>query len=203
MSGDELQPSRRQLFGAALVAVGAAATPFAIWARVRRGETGPASPRQRALLEVVCGLTIPDTDTPGAVAANVPAFVELALGHGLDGTRVFGSGQADAPPTGGLFWIEALGAALDAQLAGDFLTAAAGRQASALAAIDAAAFAPGGEAGVWGKLKDLIVTGYYTSEIGGSKELRYELVPGRWDADIPLTPDMRAFSSDWTAVDFG
>ena len=90
----------------------------------------------------------------------------------------------------------------DAQAGGDFVTAARGRQAAALAAIDHSAFAPGGESAPWHKIKDLILTGYYTSEVGASRELRYELVPGRWDADIPLGTG-HAFSSDWTAVDFG
>jgi hypothetical protein len=49
----------------------------------------------------------------------------------------------------------------------------------------------------------LILTGYYSSEAGASKELQYNLIPGRWDADIPLKPGDRAYSSDWTAVEFG
>jgi len=53
------------------------------------------------------------------------------------------------------------------------------------------------------KVKGLILTGYYTSEVGGARELRYELVPGRYDPKVPITPETRAWSSDWTAVDFG
>ncbi|MBX9664658.1 MAG: gluconate 2-dehydrogenase subunit 3 family protein, partial [Novosphingobium sp.] len=40
-------------------------------------------------------------------------------------------------------------------------------------------------------------------KIGGSKELNYELVPSRFDPKVPVTPATRAYSSDWTAVDFG
>ena len=72
-----------------------------------------------------------------------------------------------------------------------------------LAKLDGEAFAEGAQDHPWKVIKGLILTGYYTSEVGGSKELRYELVPGRWDPDLPLKPTDRAFSSDWTAVDFG
>jgi hypothetical protein len=45
------------------------------------------------------------------------------------------------------------------------------------------------------RLRGLVLFGYYTSEIGGSQELRYELVPGRYDADIPYDPNERAYSN--------
>lgn len=42
--------------------------------------------------------------------------------------------------------------------------------------------------------------GYYTSETGASKELRYELIPGRFDPDIAVTRQFRALSNDWTGL---
>ena len=33
--------------------------------------------------------------------------------------------------------------------------------------------------------------------------MRRELVPGRWDPNLPLPAHNRSWSSDWTAVDFG
>ena len=82
-------------------------------------------------------------------------------------------------------------------------SAPAERRAAALAAIDSEAFASRDSVSPWKPLKALILTGYYTSEAGASQELRYELVPGRYDPDIPLAPTDRAWSSDWTAVEFG
>ena len=35
-------------------------------------------------------------------------------------------------------------------------------------------------------LKELTLTGYYTSEIGATEELQYEHTPGRYDACVPL-----------------
>ena len=76
-------------------------------------------------------------------------------------------------------------------------------QVARLTALDAEAFAPDAGDHAWKTIKALILTGYYASEAGGANELRYELVPGRYDPDVPPKPDDRAFSSDWTAVDFG
>jgi hypothetical protein len=84
-----------------------------------------------------------------------------------------------------------------------WLTLPAARRHEALAALDAAAYRNDPAAAPWRAIKGLILTGYYTSEIGGSKELNYELVPGRFDPKVPVTPETRAYSSDWTAVDFG
>jgi hypothetical protein len=44
--------------------------------------------------------------------------------------------------------------------------------------------------------------GYYTSEIGASQELQYQLVPGRFDPDLPVKPGDRAWSSDWIGQGF-
>jgi hypothetical protein len=39
--------------------------------------------------------------------------------------------------------------------------------------------------------------GYYCSEIGSSKELRYELAPGRFDPDVVVRPGDKAFMNEW------
>jgi len=36
------------------------------------------------------------------------------------------------------------------------------------------------------RLRDLVVFGYFTSEIGSTKELRYVAVPGRFDGDVDI-----------------
>jgi hypothetical protein len=86
---------------------------------------------------------------------------------------------------------------------GNWLDQTQAAQLAALAALDAAAFAAGGELNPWRKLKALILTGYYTSREGGAQELQYAAIPGRFDPRVPVGPDARGFSSDWTGVDFG
>lgn len=166
--------------------------------------------RQRTLIALVSDLVIPRTDTPGAADVGVGDFVVLALAHGLSDTRApMASGAVTAAlerfarRDGSLRHLGWLEATLDAAAGGDFLRHERAKCAAWLTALDAAAFADGAPFSPWKAIKGLILTGYYTSEPGGSQELRYELEPGKWQWDLPKTPDMRAFSSDWTAVDFG
>ena len=44
----------------------------------------------------------------------------------------------------------------------------------------------------YSKFKFLVLVGYYHSEIGATKELRYELVPGAWRSCVPLSEIGRA-----------
>lgn len=166
------------------------------------------SPRRRLLLRQVSQLVIPRTDTPGAGDVGAGDFVLLALAHGLEGTSKpvvtplqsgftrFVRGDASFDHAG---WLEA---ELDQRANGDFLALPGAGQSKLLETLDKEAYAAEGDH-PWKPLKALILTGYYTSQPGGSQELRYELVPGRFDPDLPADKNTRAFSSDWTAVDFG
>ncbi|MEM1118395.1 MAG: gluconate 2-dehydrogenase subunit 3 family protein, partial [Bacteroidota bacterium] len=44
------------------------------------------------------------------------------------------------------------------------------------------------------QLKELTVAGYYTSEVGATQELQWLAVPGRYDADVPLSAVGRAWA---------
>lgn len=197
---------RRDFVKAAALLALAYAMPAAAADPLALDPASAPAPRRIALLRTLAQMVIPRTDTPGAGEVGAGDFVLLALAHGLEGT-----GRPVAAPAefaahrrkDGMFdhagWIEA---ELDRRAGGDFLTLAASAQAEHVAALDREAFAaPAWHP--WKPLKTLILTGYYTSEAGASQELRYELIPGRWDPDLPATGETRAFSSDWTAVDFG
>lgn len=197
---------RRNLLRSGLAFGMAAIGPMSIWGCVARGERSAATQRQIDLLAAVGDLVFPQDDMPAASALGVHDFVALALQHGLDGTLAADAPVGEyrpRPHLDGLWLLDDFAALLDGQAGGDFATAPAERQQAVLTAVDKAAFAPGGEASPWHVVKDLIVIGYCTSEAGGSRYLQYELVPGRWDPDLPLPADNRAWSSDWTARDFG
>ncbi len=186
-------PSRRDvLLSMTAVAVGMTLSPAQIWAAAQDAKIKPTA--ARALLDDLCDAVIPATNTAGARAAGVGAFIELAATHGMNDT-------SEA-------LLSKFATALDEFAGGSYLQLSEERRRALLADIDARAFAKPADDTLpealreWPKLKGLIIIGYYTSEIGGSQELRYVLVPGRFVPDVPLQPGDRAWSSDWTGVKF-
>ena len=193
-------PDRRQILGGALVLGVLAGTPLAIWSKTREAQGDGGTAAEKLLLTRLADLVIPNTDTAGAVVAGVPAFVETALIHGLEETAPDAGGDGKR---GGLMLLDAVSRDLNQRGHGDFVSIALDRQFAVLEAYDAEAFAAEVKDHPWRKIKGLILTGYYTSEVGASRELQYELVPGRWEPNLPLPANNRSWSSDWTAVDFG
>ena len=201
---------RRKMIGAGALALGVIAVPIAVLRAMRASTDDVPSDRQKLIARQVAQILIPRTDTPGGADVGADAFLLLALAAGLDGTRTPDGGAAIQGataryrrPDGSLDHLAWLEEELDRKAHGDFLAAPLARQQAALDTLDGAAFANHQSTGPWPKIKGLLLTGYYTSQPGGAKELTYELVPGRFDPDLPLRPGMHAFSSDWTAVEFG
>jgi len=202
---DPLLARREFVAGLALFAAFSPALAQAARQSPRKLATSPYLP----LLREVSQLVLPRTATAGAGEIGVGAFVLLGLAHGLAGSHaplpkalpdgvgayVGADGRLDYPA-----WLKA---ALDSASGGHFLALTPARRQGVLAALDALAFDPKVNWHPWKAIKKLILAGYYTSETGGSKELQYVHVPGRFDPDVPLKPSDRAFSSDWTGVDFG
>ena len=44
------------------------------------------------------------------------------------------------------------------------------------------------------RMKELTVTGYFTSEIGATKALEYLPIPGKFEGCIPLKPNQKAWA---------
>lgn len=126
------------------------------------------SPDELALITFLADAIIPRTDTPGAIDAGVPAYMDnLYLTWASEQTQTAHRAQ-----------LAAISAKLDRS--GD-----ASAQLKALADYDAAAFQGGGN---WDyrNVKSLIATVYYLSEPGATQELHYELIPGHWIASAPI-----------------
>lgn len=145
---------------------------------------------QYATLRAAADTIIPATDTPGAVDAGVPEFIdELLAGWYSDAERqrfVDGLVRLDADARA------AHGAA--------FADLAPADRAALLTPLDAEAVAAR-EAGVapeerpfFGMLKEMTLVGYYASEIGMTEELRWDPIPGQYRPCVPLADVGRAWA---------
>lgn len=134
-------------------------------------------------VEALCNLVLPATDTPGAAQAGVAEFLPTAFRHGLFGGDVLTLGKFEA--------------LLDAKVPkSTFLALDDLARLDLLAGLDAATFSRPGppnpdaplEQKLWRAVKGGIVQSYYTSEIGGSQELKFELIPGdTYRADVAVS----------------
>lgn len=140
--------------------------------------TGP----ERATLDAVCAALIPRTDTPGALEAGVPAFIDAMMTNWA------------APKTAASFRavLSQIDGETRAATGKGFAGLTTDQRDARLQAYDAAAFAAGDPA--WRGFKNLALTGYYLSEPGATQELRYELSPGVWEPNTKIGPDTRAWA---------
>ena len=113
-------------------------------------------------LSELADLIIPETDTPGAIGAGVPHFMD-----GLMSQWASAATQAEHR--------ESLRSILS-EIAGD-----PAQKEARLTALDARAFATSGAEPGYRGLKSLIVNGYFTSEVGATRERPWIPVPGRWE----------------------
>jgi hypothetical protein len=136
------------------------------------------------LIIKVSDLVIPQTDTPGALAAGVPDYVRAVVGAFMTDTE-----QAEFKA--GLAEFDSLAHALKAE---SFLAAKPDQQVDILKTLDARATSNEDKQGSWNRLRDMIIFGYYTSE-AATQELRFEEIPGRYVGDASFQEGGRAWLS--------
>lgn len=169
---------RRALLKSAILLVGGSlaglpATALAQAAEAQRFFT----PQQFAVMDEVAEIIIPRTDTPGARDAGVGPALDALMTNWASEER------------GAQF--RALAEDMDRE-AGGLLALSPAQRIEAVRAYDAAAFKK--DDAVYRRFKELVLTLYYLSEPGATQELRYELVPGSWEASTVMTPDTRAWA---------
>lgn len=149
--------------------------------------TGPPAvvftPAQRALVAALSERVLPTTDTPGAIAAGVPEYIEHMLGDwAVDDDR--------ATIIDGL-------AAIDARSMADFGTSAVTASAAQQDALLTLAMNGGlrGATPFFPAFRQLVITGYFTSEIGITQERHHLPVPGDYDGAYPYAKVKRIFSA--------
>ena len=157
-----------------------------------------------AVLDEIAETILPETSTPGAKAAKTGAFMALMVTEVYDARQqqVFraGLGQVDeacrkahgvafmqATPAQRLSVVEALDreqkSAMDARI-----PTRTNRAPAAPAAPDAPAH-------YFRMMKELTLLGYFTSEIGYTKAMRYRESPGRFDPCAPHAPGDKIWAS--------
>ena len=170
------------------------------------GASGAFSAEDIALLDEIAETILPATKTPGAKAANTGAFMALmvtdcyspaeqqAFRDGLRNLdeatkKANGTSFLAATPAQRLDVLRALDQeqkrVMDAREAAD-------RKREGLAQLPGAPAATAqvnikGPAHYFRMMKELALLGFFTSEIGSTKALRYVESPGRFDPCIPYT----------------
>jgi len=159
------------------------------------------SAEQGRAVAAVAETILPRTDTPGAVDAGVPRYIELMVAEWFDEgeRRIFEDGlkslMDEAPARHGRPFEQLPERDRVAML--EALEDSAG---------DASWYAPGanmfadfdGENPFICQIKELTIWGFFTSEVGSTQVLRYNPMPMRFDGDLPLGPE----DSSWVGSIF-
>lgn len=147
---------------------------------------------QRKMVSVLAELIIPTTDTPGAIEAGVPNFIEVMVGDWYTNTErdLFMSGLAELDQRcnkiAGVAFIEAPQPQQVKAL--QEMEAIAAKYTSSNSALSALSSKGQDEnTPFFSKMKELTVIGYYTSETGVLQELAYNPAPGRYDGDYDFS----------------
>ncbi|MBD2699616.1 gluconate 2-dehydrogenase subunit 3 family protein [Spirosoma sp. BT702] len=179
----------------------------------RRALTGKPvflTPDQDATVAELAETIIPTTKTPGAKAAKVNEIIDVILKdcykpddqqrfvEGLAQTNkwsqdAYGKAFVQLDPTQRIEIVKKLEAEdkeLKAKMKSAKDVAKVSNSQADLQMPDAKkVYTP-----FYSILKDLTLTGYFTSEIGATQALEYVAVPGRYDGCVPLKPGQKAWA---------
>lgn len=141
------------------------------------------TPEQRALMTALCERVIPATDTPGAIEAGVPAYIEKLLAD-------WAAPEDRLPILSGL-------AEIDIRSWQDFDMPAVKAKPEQLDALLTVAMNDAMPKGVefFEAFRQMVITGYYTSEIGITQEREYLPVPGEYNGAFPYSQVNKVYSA--------
>ena len=185
MSADRLDSiDRRALLRSAFLLVGGIGLAPEVLAQAKTASGGGFfTAPERGTIAALCDTMIPRTDSPGAVDAKVPQFLDSLMTNWASAAS-----QARFRDV-----VTRLDKSARTELGMPLASAPAAARTAWLTRQDAALLAAG-DAG-YRDFKRLMLTGYYFSEPGATQELRYELVPGVWEPSIPITADTRSWAA--------
>lgn len=158
------------------------------------------TPAQRRIVAAIAETIIPETETPGAIRAGVPHFIELMVSDWLNDREreIFSAGLQDIE----VRIPEEYGAPFDQLPAEQQIAVLDSLEESAA---DSPWFTPGNvrrafisDAPFICQIKELTTWGFFSSKVGSTQVLHYEVMPMRFDGDVPRKPD----DSDWQTFRF-
>lgn len=158
-------------------------------ARLDKRTHTPFTATDVALLDEIGETIIPATDTAGAKAVGIGAFMVRMV------TDCYDDAHHHAFAAG----LDAVNRAGRSRFGKDFLALAPAERTTLLAVLDgeqreyAQTRRPGAPSHYFKLMKDLTLLGYFTSEVGCTQALRYVESPGRFDGDVPYHPGDRAW----------
>ena len=150
------------------------------------GGYGEFSPEDIALLDEIAETILPETDTPGAKAAEVGAFMALMV------TDVFAEEDQVTFRRG----MRAVDQRSREATGRGFMVATPEERHELLTRLDEERFSDDVQGPhYFSMMKQLTLFGYFTSEIGCTMALQYEETPGRYDPCADYTPGERSWAS--------
>jgi hypothetical protein len=156
--------------------------------------------RGAQMVSVLAEMIIPRTDSPGAIDAGVPAFVEMMVSEWytdierkifLDGLRQLELWCLLNHQKNFLQGDEAMRTAALSEAekaASTYVSPFGGPMAAAMTKL------VDEHTPFFSKLKELVVIGYFTSEAGATKELSYNPMPMRYEGDYDYATTGRQWS---------
>lgn len=159
------------------------------------GSSSFFSESQRKIIAAMTEVVMPRTDTPGAIDAGVPGFVELMAADWFNDEEraIFLAGLADIETR------------IPVEYGASFDQLDSAQQLEVMEALEDEASDSSwydfanvqrdfiSDAPFICQVKELSIWGFFTSEIGGTQVLRYSAMPMYFDGDVPLSPD----ASSW------
>lgn len=149
------------------------------------------SNNEKKIVERMCDIIIPRTDTPGAVDAGVPAFVVMMMQecYTPENQKKFHNG------------LNSFDKACKENSGATFLKLSEEKQVEAVQSLDAEVLGKKNKKtddekpAFYRNLKALALLGFFTSEPGATKTLRYVHVPGKYEGCIPYQKEDKAWAT--------
>ena len=174
--------TRREVLQGLIVSIGGATALTACGGVANVLSTRPGSAarfytsEEYALVTRISDLIIPRTETPGAVDANVPGYMDGLMTDWANNETQNAHRSA----------LRQIKVELDRRASGNFLEASGSEAEQSLVSFDAAAFEQDGDASGYKRVKGYVSQSYFATEDGATEELKWVAFPGRWDPSVEI-----------------